>query len=203
MTIRNAIAMAFALLLAGCGAVTTTHEIGTTAGLRTDLALVGTWKDDVFRQDFGQDIHVVPVGQGTLTAFESRIRQRPDDVGSFTIYSFTTAKLGDNHFINADVIRLEGDKSAKRPGWLPLFYTVRGNSLKLYYLEQERAAKAIEAGLIAGRIDRHQRKSDDGKVEDVIDNVEITAEPAALDAFMAKPEAVALFRLYMQLRKIE
>jgi hypothetical protein len=203
--IWKALALTCAILAAGCVVPTSKYPVGTTTGLTRDTALLGTWKDDVFRVDFGEDIHVVPVGDGVMTAFSSRLPDKPDEAGELSIYQFTTATLGANHFINARELKLEGDERKQLTQWTPLFYTVRndGRSLKLYYLNQEKTIKAIESGTLKGHIEKHKTTNSEGKTEDIIDSIEITSEPVELDAFMATPQAVELFTLYRRFKKIE
>lgn len=202
---KSIIAAVLLLVTAGCTPVRSINPVGTTTTQTLDVSLCGTWKDDIFRLNLGEDIHVVEVGEGKLTAFKSDVRQSQDGVGSFDIFQFTTAVAGTNHFINARDIRLEGDKSVDRPGWRLLFYTVRkdGQSLKLYYLDDTKVTKAIETGVLKGHIEKHRTTNADGKTEIVVDSIEITAGPAELDAFMATPQALGLFTLYRKYWKSE
>ena len=131
--------------------------------------------------------------------------EKEDGAGSFQLYEFTVARVGENHFINARKLSLAREHNDQPENWMPLFYTTthEGRSLKLYYLDQDKIIKAIESGALKGRVEKHQRKNDDGKIEDEIDAITITAEPADLDAFMAKPEAADLFQLYKRYWRIE
>ena len=200
------LALACALLAAGCVTPISKNPVGMTTGLHRDLSLVGTWEEDMGRYSEGEVITVVPVGTDDLmTAFQVGLPKKKDDAGSFTLYEFTTAKVGENHFANARELPLARDHHNERDGWMPLFYTTthEGRSLKLYYLDQEKIIKAIETGALKGRVERHKQKNDDGTIEDKIDTITITAEPAELDAFMAKPEAADLFRLYKHYWRLE
>lgn len=202
---RTCLMLACILFAAGCVTPTTRNPVGLTTGLTRDAALIGTWRDDEFRFDEGEVFHVVPVGTETMTAFCIHMPQKKDEAGSFSVYEFTTAMAGQNHFINARELHLAREHVQDADGWMPLFYTTKngGRSLKLYHLDQTRIAKAIESGALKGQVEKHKDTNSDGSVSEIIDSIEITAEPAELDAFMAKPEAAGLFTLYKKYRKVE
>ena len=125
--------------------------------------------------------------------------------GTVSVYRVTTATLGKNHFMNAVELKLDAPDKQQPPGFTPVFYTLRddGRSLTIYQIDRDRAVAAVRSGAIAGSIEQHEVKDDSGKTSEQIDAVRITAEPQALDAFMAKPEAADLFRVYMVFRKAE
>lgn len=193
----KAAAFAAVLFSAGCVTPVSVNPVGTTTGLGRDMALVGTWRDDAFRFDDRESITVAPVGDSGMTAFRVRLPDTPEEQGSFTLYAFSTATLGQNHFINARKVLLASDKRDEDAGWMPLYYTVKANgrSAKLYYLDSEKLAKTIESGALKGRVER--------KKDGAIDAITITADPAELDAFFTKPEAASLFQLLMRYRKVE
>jgi hypothetical protein len=197
--------IACAIFVTGCAPVTTKYPIGTTAGLIPDTALFGTWKDDVFRTDFGLNIHIVPAGEGASTAFWAELPDSPDKKGSFKVYQLTTTTLGRNHFLNATEVTPEAKDARPPSGSRPYFYTLRNNgrTLKLYRMNQDKVVAAIKSGAIAGTYETQTWRYDDGTTNISYDKVQITAEPAELDAFMAKPEALGLFDIYMKLWKVE
>jgi hypothetical protein len=200
------LALACALLVAGCVTPTSKNPIGMTTGLHRDLSLVGTWKDDFPWRDEGDTITVAPVGtDNSMTAFQVGLPEKKDGAGSFQLYEFTVARVGEHHFVNARKLPSRSEHTDQPDDWMPLYYTTThdGRSLKLYYLSQDKIVKAIESGALKGRVEKHQRKNDDGTVEDAIDAITITAEPAELDAFMAKPEAADLFQLYKRYWRVD
>ena len=98
-----------------------------------------------------------------------------------------TAKLGDNRFLN--VTKMLGadnlQENQLNGANMPLLYKFGKNGrLTLHLMDEDKTKEAIHAGLIAGTIG----DGDNG-------DVEITADAAALDAFMAKPEAAKQFKI--------
>ena len=75
---------------------------------------------------------------------------------------------------------------------IPLLYVVKGRTLTLYLLDEDKTKEAVKAGKLAGTVEPGESG-----------DVQITAEPEALDAFMAKPEAAELFKVLMVLKKVE
>ena len=100
---RIALAVAGALLLAGCLPVTSKTPVGTTAGLGADEALYGTWighsQDEkekglaYFHFLKGKDNEA-----GTISALMVTPGDTDDDWMSFTV---RTAKLGAHNYMNA------------------------------------------------------------------------------------------------------
>lgn len=213
MTIRWKIfALACVILVAGCDTATTKNPVGTTTGLVADKALNGIWKDDMCpiaalfcgQNDMGEYLHIFQSGDSEMTALWVNAPVRSRERGDFTEYRFTTATLGNNHFMN--VVEQPTNATEKpKAGFTPIFYTLRNNGHKLtiYHIDDNKVAKAIESGALTGHIEKHQDKDKDGKPEDVYDSIQITAEPAELDVFMAKPEAADLFIVYRVFKRIE
>ncbi len=199
---RRLLVLACAVLLAGCYDTRSEHPIGTTAGLKPDKSLVGIWKDDYWRQDTGDTIHIFVSGDSEMTAVW--IEAPAGKFGSFHPYRIATAKLGNNRFINVTEEPHKADDKAPVQ-YQPALYTLRndGRTFTLYTADDEKVAKAIETGAIRGIVEKHTEKHSDGTPYIEYDKVVITAAPTELDAFMAKPEAADLFRVYMVFKKIE
>lgn len=192
--IRIAATLACVFLLAGCLPVTSKTPVGTTAGLGADAALTGTWKGHSADADNKNDgfFHFMQAKDGSLTIAVILAKGSSDD--GWTIFNAHTASLGKNHFINAvetfdKDAPVEGDlKNAN----IPLLYVVKGRTLTIYLINEDKAKTAIKAGKIKGTIE----PGDSG-------DVQITSESAELDAFMAKPEAVDLFKVMMVLKRVD
>jgi hypothetical protein len=196
---RIALAIAGSLLLAGCLPVTSKTPIGTTAGLGADQALYGTW---VGRSQDEKDkgkayFHFLQdKDQATDTISALMVMTGPDknDDGwmSFTV---STAKLGAANYMNA-VETAENGKPVEgelKDASIPLLYRIgRNHTLTLYWLDEDKVNEAITAGKIAGTVEP-------GKFGDV----KITVDAAALDAFMATPEAAKLFKVFIVLKRVE
>jgi hypothetical protein len=192
--IRIAMAAACALMLAGCLPVTSTSPVGTTAGLGADPALYGTWKGHSPEAGDQHDgfFHFMAAKDGSLTAAVILAAGGKDD--GWTIFAVRTAVLGKNHFINA-VETFDKDAAAEgrlQNANVPLLYVVRGRTLTLYLLDEDKAKAAVKTGKLKGTIEPGENG-----------DVAITAEPAELDAFMARPEAAEMFKVMMVLKRVE
>lgn len=182
------------LLLAGCLPVTSRTPVGTTAGLGADTALYGTWKGHGLDSEKKIDgyFHFMQARDGSMTVAMVMATGTDDD--GWTIFNAHTATLGKNRYLNA----LETfDKDAPAEGELknaniPLLYTVRGRTLTLYLLDEDKTKQAVRDGKLKGEIEP-------GESGDVV----ITADAAELDAFMAKPEAAELFKVMMVLKRAD
>jgi hypothetical protein len=192
--IRIAATLACVFLLAGCLPVTSKTPVGTTAGLGADKALIGTWKGHSADADNKDDgfFHFMLAKDGSLTIAVILAKGSSDD--GWTVFNARTASLGKNHFINA-VETFDKDAPAEgrlKSANIPLFYVMKGRTLTIYLLDEDKAKAAITASKIKGTIEP-------GKSGDVL----ITAESGELDAFMAKPEAADLFKVMMVLKKVD
>lgn len=215
MYIRQiAVALLCSILAAGCGSITTKYPIGTTTGLVRDEALVGTWTPrnektgDIERTDDGRVasyFHVLPVKSGALDIITVEFPIKRDGRGEFEVYRATSARLGGNSFLNIVLLSPPGEKFDKFPssGTIPYLYRFEANGdLAVFRLNEEKVIAAIQSGAIAGTITErtyHYQGKDYGGHKDI----EITADPMALDAFMAEPKATDLFELMGRLKKIE
>lgn len=195
MRIMSFLAAATLLLLAGCYPPTTTHPVGTTAGLSNDAALTGLWHGKM-HNDEGHDVyfHFLPQSDGTITVVMVQGGSEPD--GDWSVAAVTTATLGANHFMNAQLLYDGGsaeDKNAPH-GNVPLLYRMDGpNRIALFLMDEDAAKAAIQAHDISGTVEPGQ-----------FGDAAITAEPKELDAFMASRKGIALFgERFATLTKIE
>ncbi len=192
--IRLAAALACAFLLTGCLPVTSTTPVGTTTGLGADASLYGTWKGhspDADNKDDGF-FHFMAAKDGSITIAMIQARGGSDD--GWTIFSARTASLGKNRFINAVETF---DKDAPAEGTLknaniPLLYAVKGRTLTIYLMDEDKTKEAVKTGKLKGTIEP-------GENGDVV----ITSDAAELDAFMTTPEAAGLFKALMVLKKVD
>ena len=191
---RMMMAVAAALILAGCLPVTTKTPAGTTAGLKNDAALYGTWKgknpDDKAAPD--GFFHFMQAKNGGFDIALAMAQGSSDD--GWSAFTATTATLGKNHVLNAVMTY---DKNAPVEGTLknaniPLLYVVKGRTLTLYLLDEDKIKAAIKAGKIAGTVGT----GDNG-------DAVITAGAAELDGFLARPDAAQYFQRMFVLRKVD
>ncbi len=204
MRIRQIAIVFVCVLLAGCGSVTTKYPIGMTAGLSPDPGLIGPWKGPFLNESSDKKgpeayLHFLKIkGHGAMIAIWVATRMNDEGEGGAMLFQITTGKVGENRFINA--VEMDADNKPVRTGSTPALYRYdKSGNLHVFYLDESKAIEAIRSGRIAGVITPHGGKDSIGYYEDV----QITAEPAALDAFMARPEAVDLFEEKTVLRKVD
>jgi len=192
--LHAALAIAAALVLAGCLPVTSKTPVGTTAGLGADEALYGTWKGQSTDAKDKNDayFHFMKAKDGSITT--AMVLASGGDDDGWTVFNVRTAMLGKNHFINAVETF---DKDAPAEGSLkdtniPLLYTIKGRTLTLYLIDEDKAKEAVQSGAIKGTVEPGESG-----------DVQITADAAALDAFFATPEAAKLFKVFIVLKRAE
>jgi len=180
-----------AALLGGCLPVTSKTPVGTTTGLGADAALYGTWKghDDKAEEKGAVFVHFMKAKDGSIAAATISALGEPGD--GWQIYRLRTATLGASHYINAQLTQDNSDTSLKNANF-PLLYVLKGRTLSLYILDEDKVKAAIKAGKIKGTIEP-------GDSGDAV----ISEDAAALDAFFAKPQAAALFKPMLVLKRVE
>lgn len=184
MRITPFLAAALALWLASCFPPTTTHPVGTTAGLANDPALVGLWRGKM-ENDEDRDVyfHFLPGTDGTITVVLVQGGTQPD--GDWSVASVTTAAVGNNRIMNAR-LTFSGDKVDEEDmarNTMPMLYRFEGpNRLVLYLMDEDATKAAIQAHKIVGIVEPGQ-----------FGDATITASPKDLDAFMASKRGTALF----------
>jgi hypothetical protein len=183
------------LLLTACYPPTTVHPVGTTAGLANDATLTGLWRGKM-QNDEDREVyfHFLPQSDGTITVVMVQRGAEPD--GDWSVATITTAALGANHFMNAQLTFSGGsaaDEDAPRNG-IPLLYRFEGtNRLVLYLMDEDATKAAIQSHAISGTVESGQ-----------FGDATITAAPKDLDAFMASKKGLSLFgEHFATLTKIE
>jgi len=198
---RNALALACTLLLAACLPVTSKTPVGSTTGLGADQALYGTWKG--YSDDHAVSyVHFIKKKDEGIAAIWVTPNNGDED-GGVGLFLVKTSKLGANSFIDIlksytvkEDAKNESDDtflSGLNDSSIPMLYRLGKNrTLTLYLLDEDKTKEAIQAGKLAGSVES-------GNFGDV----KITADAAALDAFMATPEAVKLFKVFLVLKKAD
>jgi len=183
-----------AFVLCGCLPVTSKNPVGSTISQGADKALYGTWvgrnPDDKNAKD--GFVHFMAAKDGSMSVAMVMAEGGSDD--GWTIFRLSTAKLNQNHYLNA-VLTFDKDEAASgklKGATIPVLYTLKDGVLTLYLLDEDKAKAAIKAGKIKGTIEP-------GDSGDAV----ITDEPAELDAFFAKPDAAALFKPLLVLKRVE
>jgi hypothetical protein len=204
---RQLAAIVSLVFLTACGtSVTTSVPIGTTAGVGPDKALYGTWKGHFvndFKKDDGRDsfVHFLRSGDTDTDVIWVSAPRQGDDSGSNERYKITTAKLGDNHYINAVQPREGSDDVSDN---IPVLYRWGTNgTLTLCLMDLDKTVATIKAGTLPGVFVTTVGKDKSGKVETRFYSAQINAEASELDAFMAKPEAADLFEAFLVLKRVE
>jgi hypothetical protein len=172
-----------------CLPVTSSTPVGTTVGFAADPALAGFWRGQVHQPEGWVYMTFFPQSDGTTTAVlispPNAARKDDSAQGDWSVYSLQTAALGQYRYMNAKEISNNGKAPdpSQADKTFPLLYRVNSDgALVIYLLDEKAAAAAIKSGAIAGTIGK-------GNFGDIT----LTADPAALDAFMATPAGRALF----------
>jgi hypothetical protein len=211
--IRWGVALAAAVMLAGCGDVSTQYPVGSTTGLALDPALVGTWlpyaeKDGVERTADGKVagyVHILPTREGHFDIVMISLPGKPDESGEYTVFQATAGRAGGNRFLNVIMLSPAGEKPQTVPehGTVPVLYRFEANGdLAIFKLNEDKAMGAVKAGTLAGTIAKNTYKFG-GKDYEGTSSVRITADPPTLDAFFAKPSVIDLFEKLGVLKKVE
>jgi hypothetical protein len=192
--LRTLVLAAAALLLAGCLPVLSTTPVGTTVGFSEDPALFGTWRGQDLNGKDQRDVflHFLKGRDGQTTAALILAGGTSDD--EWEIYALRPARLGANRFLNAVLQTSNGTppEDKLKNANIPLLYTLSSKTLTLYWLDDDKTADAIKAGLLQGVIG----PGDNG-------DITITASATDLDGVMAKPEAAKLFKILLVLTKAD
>lgn len=201
---RSVVALVAAVMLAGCGEVSTQYPVGSTTGLTPDPVLIGTWwphaekSGELERTADGKRagyVHVLPTREGRFEIVMVSLPTKPGDSGDYTVYRASSGRAGENRFLNVVMFSPTGETPLTLPkhGTSPVLYRIEANGdLTLFKLDIDKAAAAVKAGRIAGTVEKHTYTVD-GKEYEGTPDVRITADLAALDAFFAKPTAIDLF----------
>jgi len=174
-------ALAAAFVLAGCYP-TIVHPIGSTAPSTIDARLVGGWKALPKEKKANPTYLFFLERKAGMEAVMVGAPDQGDDGGWMT-FSVSTAKLGANSFMNGRTI-LDDGKASKDTDYTPVYYRLEGKQmLRLYVLGTDAIEAAINKGEIKGEI----KKNSYG------DDVRITADAKAVDAFFASHDPKKLF----------
>jgi hypothetical protein len=181
-SLSYAVALCCTLALAACFPPATVHPIGATQA--ADPLLSGDWHAKMAESDPGQDeavFHFHPGSDGSIALEIDSVNKKDMDK---ILVALTTAQIGANHFANAKLLNAGGDGAGKNEqrGTIAFLYRQEGSSLVLYQMNEDATKAAIKAGKIQGDVGQ-------GQFGDAV----ITADQAALDAFIASPQGVALF----------
>ena len=177
-----------ALMLAGCLPVTSKAPVGTTVRQSADPALIGTWRpvaEKTKTKDNGPPgyFHLIAAKDGTITALLVSTGAAAKKNGEWSLYRAAGATLGGHHYLNVQIVSDDGTPAKDANANIPVLYRFgKDGKLTLYLLGEEATKAAIASGAIAGTVA-------DGKLGDV----ELTATPQKLDAFLASEKGAALF----------
>jgi len=177
--IKYVLALAATLALTACYPPTTSHPVGTTAGLKPDPVLQGTWKG-VNSDGKPFYMHFLPQSDGTLSAVIVESGPKAED---WNVVTATTTTLGANHYMNARLLWTNGKPENAPAGTVPVLYRMDAKGQLTFSLMDEAAVKAaITAGKIKGTVEK-------GELGDAT----ITADVKTLDAYFSTPGVTKLF----------
>lgn len=180
---RVFVAVYTVFLAAACYPVTTTNPVGTTVGFSSDPALAGLWRAEMAEaKDEIVYFHFLPMNDGSFKVVIVSGGEKLD--GEWSVVRVKAASLGDNHFLNAELVFNNGKReSDPKHGTVPLLYHFeKDGRVSLFLISEDKAKDAIQSGDVAGTIE----PGDFG-------DVALTAEPDDLDKFFAGDDGAALF----------
>ena len=138
--VRFAFAAALALVLSACYPPTTSHPVGTTAGLQPDARLTGSWKGTA---DDGKPLYLHFLKQAN-GSFDILIAGSGSKAEDWNLARATTARLGANTFLNARLVSSNGKPEDGAPaGTMPLLYRIDTKGTLTLSLMDEKATKAL------------------------------------------------------------
>jgi hypothetical protein len=184
---RVLFAIAFAAAVAACAS--TKHPVGISAGPQTDARLLGVWKGT--DPDEGNAIYVfiLPQRDGDDLQALGASPMHGDDKGGWANLSLTVGRAGEHRFLSARMLFDNGKPAKPGEDYIPVLYRIDGDTLHILHADVEALKRAVEAGELAGQVTGS--------------SVVITAEPAALDAYMAANAAKLFKPSKTVLRRIE
>jgi hypothetical protein len=194
MTYLRLLLLAAMVALAACYPPVTSHPVGSTSGLKPDPVLNGLWKGQPHdTSQRGVYFHFLPRPDGTITLISVATGDKPD--ADWNAMTMTTGRAGNNRFMNIRIESDNGKPDQEAPaGTIPVLYRLDAKGQITLWLTDEKAIKdAIKSGKLKGTLG----KGDDG-------DAVITADPAALDRFMAGPAVRVLYpRPFFTLKRME
>ena len=177
-------ALAAAFVLAGCYP-TIVHPIGSSAPSTADARLIGAWQSlPKGKEGKNMDNRTFVFFLQRKTGMEAVMVGAPEkgDDGGWMTFGVTTAKLGGNDFMSGRTM-LDDGKEGKDPNYTPVYYRIKGNMLRVYVLGSDAIEAAIKKGEIKGDVHKNSYS----------DDVNITADTKAVDAFFASHDPKKLF----------
>lgn len=195
MRISEFIALGFAALsLSAC--VSLKEPIGTSVGYKNDPALEGLWVGHTDKDKSITYVHIILNDNDTMTAI-GITPHHGDQKAAWGTLAITTVKLGQNHYLNEHETSDDGGppKDSTGPDEASAYYHIAGDTLTVRFLDSGKVAKEVDAGHIAGVVHRDDKSGE-------VQSVEVTADGAALDAWLAKLDAPKLFEDFMVLKKV-
>jgi len=193
--LRLVLAIALALCAAACLPVTTATPVGSTVGFANDPGIEGTWSGRIDKDSPATTYFHFLANQDNTFTLVGVTSKSGDDKGGWGTYSVTTAVLGGHRYINARETSDDGKAAtpdAQKTN-IPLLYTVSGDTLTLYLLDEDLSAAAIAAHKIDGKVTKSEYTTD----------VAITSDSAHLDALLASDAGVKLFKVFMVLTRLK
>jgi hypothetical protein len=190
---------AAALSLSACVAIP--QPIGASVGYANDAALQGMWSGHADKKSAPGFYYVIANDNATMTV----VGVSPpdgDDKARWGTLELTTVTLGRNHYLNARETSEDGgppkpDDMHTANDFVPLYYTIKGDTLSLYSFDEDKVKAAILAKRVQGTITVNKVGLSS------YDSVAITADGPHLDAVLKGDDAPALFTPVMTLKRVK
>ena len=180
--VKFALAVVVGFAATACLPVTTSSPISPAVS-KPDSVLTGMWKGKVGETRAMSYLTFFPQSDGALKVVMLMPPAANED-GGWMVFHARSVTLGPYRYLDARQIDDGGKPPDARLAHVPVLYDVSGEGVLVLYLIDEAAAReAIQKGEIPGMIER-------GEYGDVT----ITADPAALAAFLRSDTGRALFK---------
>jgi hypothetical protein len=193
--LRLFLAIGLTLCAAACLPVTTSAPVGSTVGFANDPAIEGTWSGRIDKNSPATTyFHFLANEDNTFTLVGVTTKYG-EDKGGWGTYTLNTSNLGGHRYINARETMNDGKFASpeEQKANIPLLYTVSGDTLTLYLLDEDATAAAIASHKIEGKVTKSQYTTD----------VSITADAAHLDALLKTEDGARLFKVFIVLTRLK
>lgn len=174
------LAFAAAVLLGGC---MPSFEHALPADDPADSRMLGLWSADNEEGTVLAEVRELGGGRLELVASEGTDAGEPVPDGERMIFVTTTTAIGDARYLSVEVTESSDEDFDPEGYFLCLYDVIDGTVLEIRCLRTEPLIEDIEAGLLAGTVERGEW----------VDDVTVSSDGAALAAYLAAADTKRLF----------
>ena len=179
---RNSLTLAFVAvaLLGGC---MPSFEHALPADDPADSRLLGLWSAENDEGTMIAEVRELGGGRLEVVLIEGTAAGEPVAGGERMVFVTTTTAIGEAHYLSVEVTE-SSDEDFDPEGYFFCLYDVTdGAVLEIRCLRTEPLIEDVEAGLLAGSVDRGEW----------VDEVTVSSDGAVLVAYLAAADAKRLF----------